>query len=269
MGKKKVTLSDEDYLKMVTELEDELLKNERSGKIIKQEIAEKYNQGFHSVDTIPTRLIKRSQSIPKRIYKTGSGSRTIYHEGVDPREGTYKYKKNVTPKQIARSEANRKRLAKKHSAAQYKRRKAIGEAQEYDRQWFLKNKDRLKDKYENDPMYRLKKKIRQHVRRFAKGYDRESTRLIVGCTYEEFQKHLGVEGKEDDLDHIIPISWGESREEMECLSHYSNFQYLNRAENIKKGNRFCKQENLDRVLKNHNNLDLLNKIIERNKKKIK
>tara|TARA_R110002049_G_scaffold304196_1_gene499224 strand:- start:45 stop:1067 length:1023 start_codon:yes stop_codon:yes gene_type:complete len=269
--KEQVVLSDEVYLQMVIELEDELLKNERSGKIIKQEISDKYNLSISRVESTITRYNERSKNIPKRIYKTGSArwGTLKYHEGVDPREGTYNYKRNVTQKQIAKAEANRKSKAKKNSAKQYKRKKASGEAKEYDKLRNLRNKDRLKYKYENDPIYRLRKKIRGHVRRFAKGYDRESVRLIVGCTYEEFQKYLGVEKETEDLDHIIPLSWGLSKEEMECLSHYSNFQYLDHVENVKKGNRYVNKNNLDIVLKNHNNLDLLNKIIERNLNKIK
>ena len=49
MRKRLVVLTDEVYVQMITELEDELLKNERSGKIIKQEIADKYDQSFGSM----------------------------------------------------------------------------------------------------------------------------------------------------------------------------------------------------------------------------
>ena len=41
------------------------------------------------------------------------------------------------------------------------------------------------------------------------------------------------------LDHIIPISWAKSEEEVYKLNHYTNFQPLSAFENLAKNNRFA------------------------------
>ena len=40
------------------------------------------------------------------------------------------------------------------------------------------------------------------------------------------------------IDHIIPISYAKSEEEIYKLNHYSNFQPLWAKDNLSKGNRF-------------------------------
>ena len=40
------------------------------------------------------------------------------------------------------------------------------------------------------------------------------------------------------LDHIIPISWAKTEEDVYKLNHYSNFQPLNWLKNIKKSNKY-------------------------------
>ena len=81
---------------------------------------------------------------------------------------------------------------------------------------------------------------------------------ILGCSWEEFKTHIesqfvswmswenfgDVCGDSPDyncswdLDHIIPVNWGSTNEELYMLNHWSNFQPLcskvNRWE--KKGN---------------------------------
>jgi hypothetical protein len=42
------------------------------------------------------------------------------------------------------------------------------------------------------------------------------------------------------LDHITPISWANSEEEIYKLNHYSNFQPLWSIDNLSKGNRYSK-----------------------------
>lgn len=41
------------------------------------------------------------------------------------------------------------------------------------------------------------------------------------------------------LDHIIPISWAKSEEEVYKLNHYTNYQPLSAFENLAKNNRFA------------------------------
>lgn len=56
---------------------------------------------------------------------------------------------------------------------------------------------------------------------------------ILGCEYSEFIKHLNnneynfrVNDQDIDLDHIIPIIEGDSKEKIKQLNHYTNLQLL-------------------------------------------
>jgi transcriptional regulator with XRE-family HTH domain len=56
---------------------------------------------------------------------------------------------------------------------------------------------------------------------------------ILGCEYSEFIKHLNnneynfkVNDQDIDLDHIIPIIEGNSKEKIKQLNHYTNLQLL-------------------------------------------
>ncbi len=40
------------------------------------------------------------------------------------------------------------------------------------------------------------------------------------------------------LDHIIPISYAKSKEEVYILNHYTNFQPLWAIDNLSKGNKY-------------------------------
>ena len=187
---------------------------------------------------------------------------------MDPKEGTYNYAKNVTQEQKDASRENVLKHARKHSKRQYQERKASGEAQEYDRKWSEKNKDRLKDKYKDDPIYRMRKLLMSHMNRDVEKKRIKSVEEILGISYESFIEYLGPQKEKDQLDHIVPLSWAQSDEEIFCLQHYSNFQYLNRFANRAKSDKFAKKENVEKVLEFHNNVVLLQKIIDRNLDKI-
>ena len=108
------------------------------------------------------------------------------------------------------------------------------------KRWKAENKDGIREYYkkrrQEDPLYKLSCNVRRSIRRVLdkKGYGKDSRTLeILGCTYEDFFKHLNdnpyglVYGDEGlDVDHIIPISSATSEEEVLRLNHYTNFQLL-------------------------------------------
>ena len=127
-----------------------------------------------------------------------------------------------------------------------------------------------KSKIKTDSLFRLKWSTRTNIYRYLKDGKSKRTREIIGIDYKEFQDYLEVEYTDGmHLDHIIPLSWSINDEEVYTLNHYSNFQIITAEENLTKSDRYCKSENLKKVLDNHNDLTKLNKIIERNSDKIK
>lgn len=119
-----------------------------------------------------------------------------------------------------------------------------------------------RDKYRraNDPFYKLKVSIRGRVKAgftsmIVKGaFKSKNTEKILGCTFEEFKNHIESQFenwmnwsnhgdcKENiykctwDLDHIIPLTFAKTEEELYLLNHWSNFQPL-----CSKINRFDKK----------------------------
>lgn len=101
-----------------------------------------------------------------------------------------------------------------------------------------------------DPIFKLKGNIRNLVcysfKRACKGkFNKlEKTENILGCTLEEFIKHLQslfTEGmtlenySEWEIDHKIPISSAKNEEEIYKLNHYTNLQPLWKSDNRSKG----------------------------------
>lgn len=119
-------------------------------------------------------------------------------------------------------------------------------------------------KYNNDDFYRLVYTIRGRIRNSLSIYLKDGEKKsrhseeILGCTWLDFKKYIesqflpwmswdnfgdfcGDSPDYDcswDLDHIIPVNWAKTNDELYSLNHWSNFQPLcskvNRWE--KKGN---------------------------------
>jgi hypothetical protein len=100
-----------------------------------------------------------------------------------------------------------------------------------------------------DALYKLRCSISSLISTSIKkqGYTKKSrTHQIIGCSYEEFKKHLERQftigmtwenyGKWH-LDHIYPVSLAKDEDDLMKLNHYTNFQPLWALENIKKRNK--------------------------------
>lgn len=124
----------------------------------------------------------------------------------------------------------------------------------YYKKYYQENKELIKDKTGNykkrrrkvDPLFVLTERIRDSIRRALKknGYPKRSKApAILGCTFEEFYEHIEKQflpnmnwdnRSEWHLDHVVPISFGESEEEIILLNHYSNFRPLWGKDNLAK-----------------------------------
>jgi len=108
----------------------------------------------------------------------------------------------------------------------------------------LDYKDASREKMQ-DPMRKLKHRIRCAAHNLLK--KKVSSSELLGCSYEEFYKHM--ESKfasgmnwhnigEWHIDHIVPLAWCNTEEELFIYSHYSNLQPLWGIDNMIKGDRF-------------------------------
>jgi hypothetical protein len=111
-----------------------------------------------------------------------------------------------------------------------------------------KNNEWKKTKLKNDPLERIKKNIRNRIRKFLTG-DNKSKRTfdIVGLDKEKFKfyiENMFTEGMtwenygEWHLDHIKPLYLSENEEDLIQLNHYTNLQPLWAEDNLKKNRKY-------------------------------
>ena len=156
---------------------------------------------------------------------------------------------------------NKEKLQAKSRLQERRLRATSEEFVEYQKQknkaWYRKNKKkRIKQiqawkeaKKKKDPIYKLHHNIGCLLRVSLKnrGYSKKSrTYSILGCSFEFFASHIEEKFQEGmtwenygewHLDHIVPVSLGETEEEITELNHYTNFQPLWKVENIRKANK--------------------------------
>jgi len=149
----------------------------------------------------------------------------------------------------------------KESASEYNKKYRENNSEkekERSKEWRENNPEKVKEiqkKYQsnrrkNDPLFKLSCNIRALIYDSIKkgGFTKRSkTYKILGCSFDEFKIHIEsqfTEGMSWDnhgewhFDHITPISWAETEEEIIALNNYINFQPLWAEDNLKKGNRF-------------------------------
>ena len=115
-----------------------------------------------------------------------------------------------------------------------------------------------RDRIKNDPIFALKERIRTRIRSFLKesGFAKKSnTSEILGCSFWEFKSYFeskfleGMSWENRDkwhIDHIIPISYAKTYEEVIQLNHFTNLQPLWGPDNLQKGNAIREHE-LDKL----------------------
>lgn len=145
------------------------------------------------------------------------------------------------------SDKNRKKLEENRDEINKKAKERRDKNKDY---YNKLNRQYIKNRKENDPLYRLTCSIRTLITQsFKSKYTKKSKKTIeiLGCTFETFKEHIESKFTDEmnwdnyadywELDHIIPVSWALNEDEIVKLNHYTNFQPLYWRDNISKGNR--------------------------------
>jgi hypothetical protein len=119
----------------------------------------------------------------------------------------------------------------------------------------------LNEKYKNDPVFRLKTKIRNALYSAfrSKSIIKNSKMLnILGTSFDNFQFVIESQFKDGmtwenmdkwHIDHKVPLSLAKTEDDLHRLNHYTNFQPLWVSENLKKNNKlFPEHEELHKTL---------------------
>ena len=129
----------------------------------------------------------------------------------------------------------------------------------YQKKYYQKNKEDINKRntitYNNrlkiDPLFKMKVYLRNLIRcSFKNKFIRKNSKTanILGCTFEEFKDYLENkftpemnwqnQGSYWHMDHIKPISLAKTEQEIIDLNHYTNFQPLEKFENLTKSNKY-------------------------------
>jgi hypothetical protein len=110
-------------------------------------------------------------------------------------------------------------------------------------------KENLKERRATDPLFNLIERTRNMIGNCIRegGYTKKAKSYqILGCTFEQFHDHLAnqfVEGMSWDnrnewhIDHIVPVSFATTEEELLLLNHYTNLRPLWARDNIAKSDK--------------------------------
>jgi hypothetical protein len=108
----------------------------------------------------------------------------------------------------------------------------------------------------NDPVAKSRKNARRMILsafRYVGSKKNAKTYEIIGLDAKTFEQWLRdvsrvkPETHNVHIDHVIPISWAQSHDEVLALSHFSNLQWLPHDENIRKRDEKIKECDLFRV----------------------
>lgn len=126
---------------------------------------------------------------------------------------------------------------------------------DYQKEYSKLNKDKISKRWtrwkNNDPLNYLSCNIRTAIReayRKKNTIKTSNTETILGISIPQFREYLIINCLDKygyyldipsiyHLDHIVPISWAETEEDVIKLNHYTNFQLLLVEDNLRKSNK--------------------------------
>ena len=101
----------------------------------------------------------------------------------------------------------------------------------------------------NEPLFKLTQNIRSRITNAIRGngYDKRSkTTEILGCSFEEFYTYIENQFADTmswnnrslwHIDHIVPVSFCTTEEEIHMINHYTNLRPLWAKDNMVKGDK--------------------------------
>lgn len=125
----------------------------------------------------------------------------------------------------------------------------------------------------NDPVAKSIKNARRMIVsafRYVGSKKNSRTYDVIGLNAAEFYQWLmnvsrvTPETHDVHIDHVIPISFAQSKDEVLALSHFSNLQWLTHDQNIRKRNEKIKESDLFRVFEFTPYKQTIEEIINRN-----
>lgn len=176
-----------------------------------------------------------------------------------------KEKYKVTREINLEKQSARRKIHKQNNPEQLKEkdRKAREKNKEYSKDY---SKIYSKNRRLEDPLFKLAGNLRTRIKTsFLKANHNKTskTKDIIGCSWEEFKNHIesqflnwmtwenygNCETNEYEcswhLDHIIPISYAKTEEDVYLLNHWSNFQPLCSKTNLEKNKTLRSVYNLE------------------------
>lgn len=165
------------------------------------------------------------------------------------RETHLQWHSNLLPEEKLRQ----KNIAKQH------RLDNIEHYKQKARERYLKDKEsgKHREKYNTDPVHKLRCNIREHVRQAVKYSNVSKTHpsiIYLGCTIDEFRSYIESQFREGmswdnhsrgedcwHLDHIKPLAMLKYISDLEALKeicHYTNYQPLWEKENLQKQDKY-------------------------------
>lgn len=109
-----------------------------------------------------------------------------------------------------------------------------------------------KQRWEEDKEYKIAKLLRKHIYLFLinqKTKKTEQTEFILGYSYQDFIKNIGVPKIGEHIDHKIPITWFKKDTPPNIIWHLNNLQIVDSFYNWSKKNRFFDKVNHEYLIK--------------------
>jgi hypothetical protein len=176
--------------------------------------------------------------------QTKSGFTCYCKECVKSTQKSF-YDNNIEKYRKYANEHSKDNLEKKEYARNYsKNNRDILNAS--NKRWKANNKDYMKNKRASDPLFKMAFNLRSRIRKafISKSWRKNcGSEILIGCDWSSAHHHLENQFSENmswdnygkwHIDHVIPLSFAKTEEELIKLCHYSNLQPLWAKDNLSK-----------------------------------